>query len=267
VNAEVIQSSLRPAVAVVGAWDPFVPEHEKLLINLREYARHQGKSSAVIVLDPPPQHLVLGTRSSALYNGSCVRIQIVESLGIDSIIRLHMTESDLSLGAADLFDSLSPHVTVSEVWLGAAQTFGRGIESTKERLAQHAGERGIRLTRLPPRPSTISSRDLNLLLKAGRLEEATSRVGRPPVWKRPGSGVLHLAWCSGPYTAAPLQALPHNNYSRTVNVELQLTDGQPSLHWPDPDIAYLAFLSGPCDTRADPTHSGTTPLVIAHSDA
>jgi hypothetical protein len=50
----------RPALAVIGSWDPFVRAHRRLMRELSRRARLRSLTSLAIVLDPHPARFIHG---------------------------------------------------------------------------------------------------------------------------------------------------------------------------------------------------------------
>jgi len=240
----------RPAVAAVGVWDPYRPAYEDLFGALRARGRERRLSSLAILLDPNPFMFLAGADVCPVYDDVRARIDLM--LGsVDGVLRLRFARRDVDGGAAEFFEAVSGQVAVAELWLGARQSLGRGAAGCGETIAAMASRyrTDLRILPEPPRSTKAAKWSVQYLLRAGRLAEAIAEVGRPPVWRRPRSGRLHLAWRPGVYVAVPLERA-----GAAVSAErlrLQLSDdgpGLPSLVWPDPRIRYLAFISGPGDT-------------------
>ena len=235
-----------PAVAVIGVWDPMLPAHTTLFEELRCYARERGLTALAVAIDPDPVRYLSGESELPVYDDAATRIRRILACGIDAVLRVRFCERDIDRGAADLLRVADPFIRIAELWLGARQTLGRmeaGNFATVDRLA---AERQMRVLRLPER--RLETRDVRRLLQSGRLAEAAGLVGRPPVWSRPRSGRLRLAWCPGPYRAFPIDDPAGGMVGSPLDVEL-IPDptGVHSLPWPARRAKYLAFVLGPHD--------------------
>ena len=244
----------RPAVAVVGVWDPVVIGHRELFGRLVAHARTHDLASLVIVLDPSPPAMLHGLDRFPTYDDVASRIRSIRGHGLDGVLLVRFARRDLDGGAADLLDVVQPHARLRELWLGANQSLGRreaGSGTTIERLG---AERGFRLTRLPP--ARLRTASINELLANGRVAEAGRAVGRPPVRSRPRTDRLRLPWRPGRYEVAPLGHPDGPLLGAPFAVSLEPAAGaMPVLEWPDRRIGCLAFVQGPGDDRA-PSQSG-----------
>jgi len=120
---------------------------------------------------------------------------------------------------------------------------GSGPGGSTQTIAALCAKRKITLKRLPTSRESRMSGEARSLLSNGRLREAIQLVGRPPVWSRPRSGKLRLAWRVGDYLAVPLPEPTAQPSGAPLHVHLEAVDHQPAiLRWPDPDIRWLAFV-------------------------
>jgi FAD synthase len=248
----------RPAVAVVGVWDPLLPRHTALCTALAASARERSLASVVIVLHPNPPALIIGDRYFPTYDDVHARVWRLRACGVDAVLMLRMTRADTARGAAAFFDSVLTAVPLAELWLGERQTLGRGPEGAPCAIADLAAMHGVRLRVLPPPPAEGAGAAYQALtlLAGGRLAEAIAYVGHPPVWRRPRSGVLPLPWRPGRYRAVPLShpGEPANGAEITVSLRSRAR-GRPALLWPDPQTRYLAFVGGVADEPLTPAAS------------
>lgn len=236
----------RPAVAVVGVWDPVFPAHRRLFEELRDEAHERSLAALAILLDPAPPALLHGPRRFPVYDEVAERIAMLRACGVDGVLRVRFRKADVFAGAADLLAVVEPHARLAELWLGAQQTLGRldaGSYDTAERLTR---ERGVTLRRLPfgrVRPGSVVD-----LLAAGRLGEAATLVGRPPVRHRPRAERLRLEWCPGRYRVVALGRNDDGAAGSPFEVDVaKAARGLPLLAWPDRAIERLAFVAGPGD--------------------
>jgi hypothetical protein len=236
----------RPAVAVVGGWDPPLEAHEALLRELAAYGRSHDLSSLAILIDPPPAWYIYGPAQCQVYHDVRTRVHLLRACGIDGVMILHFTKQDFDAGVAELFETLKARVALAELWLGAGQSLGRGPKGNHRAIADQARLLDIKLSVMPDiRMDTLRVR---LALEAGRLQEASTLVGRPPTRARPSSGELRFAWAPGRYLAKPLRDLWSGGGPGVI--EIELTRGRRGLsycRWPDPSVPYYAFIAGPGD--------------------
>lgn len=238
----------RPVVTVVGVWEPFLSEHQRLLKELADYANMSGLASLAVMLDPAPSSLVLGPTPWPECNDTQTRLCLLAHCGLDSVLLVHFTEADLACDAADLFRLLSSQAQVSELWLGHGQSFGRGPNGSPAAIAQLAADNHVRMRDLLPTDAAVQGRKIRRHLAAGRLMDVAQMIGRPPIRSRPGSGIGRVAWLPGRYQAIPLADPAEPAGGPSLNLELcDEGNGYVRFDWPHDDIAYLAFVAGPAD--------------------
>lgn len=254
-----------PVVTIIGVWEPFLAEHERLLKQMADYARMSGLASLAVTLDPAPSSLVFGPTPWPECNDTQTRLRLLERCGLDGILLVHFTETDLACEAADLFRLLFALTQVSELWLGLGQSFGRGPTGSPEAIAQLAAHYHIRLKELPFTDTALHGRKIRRHLAAGRLIEVSQIVGRPPIRSRPTSGSMRVAWLPGRYQAIALADSSGPISGPLLDLELvDEGDGYVLLDWPREDIEYLAFIAGPADLAG--THVTLVPEAIISSE-
>jgi hypothetical protein len=235
-----------PVVALAGVFDPFLPRHQILARKVADSARQRGLTSMAVVLHPNPAALMHGPLAFTLYDDFYVRVWRLHNCGVDAVLRLHMTKTNLDSGAAQFFDAILTTATVAEFWLGNRQSLGPGLSGSVGTVSQLCGLHGVKLKVLPRPPLHDSSTayEAQRALADGRLEDAIKRVGRPPVWSRPRSNVLKLPWPPGRYWFAPVDdpGAPIVSHAAPVVLEPYKSLGA-SFEWPDRTVSYAAFLA------------------------
>lgn len=239
----------RPTAAVIGSWDPLMVPHIELLTNLSRYAARVSRAALVIMLHPPPASLI---SDSALdwpaYDDVETRVKLIRSCGVDAVLVVAFRRKDLDVPAEEFFHFVGNYAQVSDLFLGARQTIGRGLESSNEMVAKLARQQGTQLIRLPPTKKRNEASQVRRKLRQGELARAVQLVGRPPVWHRPVGKDLQLAWPPGRYIASPV-AEP-GAATESPGFQVQLRDaghGHTELNWPEDGYDWLAFTHGPAD--------------------
>jgi hypothetical protein len=237
----------RPAAAVVGTWDPFVPAHRVLFRQLSEHAAAVGLDAVAILLDPSPVLLLHGRSVYPVYDDIGSRLPLMLESDVDGVVRVAFARRDLGGTPGDLLRAVdATGVRIAELWLGRRQSLGTGDEGSREGVAQLAKRRGMRLEILPHvREPSMFARGL---LKEGKLAEAAELVGHFPLRRRPRGDSLLVAWPPGRYLALPLAAPAAAPTRPAVEVDLVPgRGGMAALEWPDPAFRYLTFVAGPGD--------------------
>jgi FAD synthase len=240
----------RPVAAIVGVWDPFMPEHRELCTTLAATARERSLSLVAIMLHPNPAALARRITDFPIYEDVQVRAWRLRSCGVDAVLALRMTRADADRGAEPFLDAVLARVPLAELWLGRGQTLGRGERGTPQTIAALAADRAVGTYLLPSAPHDLARSRYQALEQLGRgdLGGAIEQVGYPPVWKRPKSGVLSLPWPAGRYRAELLDHPGAAAQGRSVTVRLAMAAGhRTKLTWPDGATPYLAFIERQSD--------------------
>jgi hypothetical protein len=239
-----------PAIAVVGVWDPILPQHRVLFKFLATEAQRKSLSSLVIVFDPPPGVHLYGKQNWPIYTDVKTRINFVQMFGVSAVLRLHFTKQDLNGGAAEFFEAVSSYVTLQELWLGAKQSLGRGDGGATPTIRKLSEERGIVLNLMSD--VQLPTTDALRLLAVGRPREATKLVGMPPFRTRPRRAKVETVWQPGTYYALPYNSLTSKAVGSPMPIEINGDNRDlPCFNWPDRQIKYLAFVLGPGDQAAE----------------
>jgi FAD synthetase len=263
----------RPAVAIVGVWDPFLASHRDLLERLHAHAVESSCSSLGVLIDPSPGTVSsftprYGVSGWPVYDSVAARIRFMLDCGLDAVLCMHFVKRDFRATAADFLDAVRTRVQLEELWLGALQLLGPGQRGSRAAVAEYAALHGMRLTILPPPPLAIY--DLRSFLAAGQLVDAIAVVGHPPMRERPRSGELRLAWRPGRYRAIALGRPGSIEDGTEIDVALTpCPTGPAKLSWPCRSVRYLAFTFGPRDRQSadrslecHPTQSEATMLSL-----
>jgi hypothetical protein len=247
-KAQLYGSNQRPVKAVIGSWEPLMPNHIQLFDTLVQSAHQDGCGACVVLIDPPPAQLVWkATRVYPEYDDLKTRLFLIAACAVDAILVVDFREADLNATAEEFLAVVQSHVTLGELWLGKTQTLGRGPEGSQIFVRELAKTHGFKLRVLPSPQGTINPHTVLQHVSGGKLVQASALVGRPPVRSRPESGIVYFHWPPGCYAALPL-AEPAFGLSpplpETIKVELiSNLNGSTSLHWPSSDVEWLALVA------------------------
>lgn len=253
-KAKLYGNITRPALIMSGSWDPVLPEHVTLIDRLVQDAHSKSLDAVIVMFDPAPSSFVLRrTRPGSTwitYNDADVNMRIFLRRGVDAVLKISFKEEYLDLGVAELFESITEHVEVTEFWFGARQRFGNGSNGSQATLIKFARENDIRLRRLANQKLEERSYLVRSQLQEGQILSAFDVARVPPIRARPSTGKLNLPWAPGTYAAIPLHDLPHQLILKPrpqIAVELEASKLGAQLTWPDPNMEFLAFVAGPAD--------------------
>lgn len=240
----------RPAIIIVGVWDPFASGYRALLSRLVAEAHARHLAAVTVLLDPAPVQFLATMNTWPIFEPAAVRIERMRQLGVDGTVVVHFTRSHLTTSPALFMESIRAHIPIAELWLGVNQVFGRGESGSQEAIFRVGRSQGfgVRLLDGATDPKGMSF-GLRARLASGCVAAARELVGHVPVHARPTGAPLRLAWAPGCYQGQPLSALEEPlDTMRVVPVMLEEEeDGCSTLVWPDPRMAYLAMLKGPND--------------------
>lgn len=254
-----------PAIIFCGAWDPILPEHLQIVNRMIDNARSKGLCNALIIFDPAPASFVLKKINSNAnwvnYTETNVTIQYLLEAGLDAVLHVHFKPEYLDMGVTEFFDTVLAHMRVAEFWFGAKQSLGRGPAGSQTEIVKQARERQIRLRRLSIVDTEKMGNQARFYLSNGSIEKAIACTGHPPIRKRPSSlqSPITLPWSSGIYRAIPTRYNSFKNATVKTLEPIPITMEQANpikgintvaFNWPDPQIEYLTFVSGPNDIQS-----------------
>lgn len=184
-----------------------------------------------------------------VYDDLGSRIKLLRSYGVDAVLHLDFTHKDLKARAADFFEVIFATVPLAELWLGTRQLLGSGPAGGPETVARLAEQYQLQVKRLPEADLSGLSREVRMLLSAGKPAQARQLMNRPPVLSRPDSGLrLETAWKPGLYQALAVSSPAESGDGLFMEILVtEVPEGERYLTWPNPQIDYLAFMAGPND--------------------
>ncbi len=210
-EAKIYGSLTRPAVLIVGTWDPFVENYFLLLEHLNQYCQSAGFDALPILLEPSPQHL-LHNAVLPIYDSPAMRLAQLRSKVKGAVGVFSMAESELGDGVEDFMEVFfKQQVKIAELWLYEGQTMGRGGKSNIAILTETCAEIGIKVKTIP---GVLNFKgvapEAKPLLGSGRVEEATKMVGHVPLWQKgdDANENMPIGWKSGLYEYCPVKMLP-----------------------------------------------------------
>jgi len=137
---------------------------------------------------------------------------------------------------------------LSEIWLGESQSLGSFEQGARTTILDVARNYGINVRILPRINLKNKNGRARSLLIEGRIVEGAKLAGSFPIWKKPRSRILKLAWKPGNYRVVSLAEPNKRITNMAFAVRLHATkDGMAVLEWPDQEIKCIEFVSGPAD--------------------
>ncbi len=256
-NATLYGEVHNPVVVIAGGWDPILVPHLELVDRLVDYAREQNRASMIVMFDPSPSLFILKAANPQAkwitYNEADVTMQLFFARGVDAILRVHFIKDYLDLGVAEFLTTITAHAQIAELWFGARQSFGRGEIGSQGTLISMARRQGIRLRKLAEVDTQKMGYTVRSFLQEGCPARTVEYTNTLPIRTKPLSGKLSLPWMPGLYRAIPLKVLVdpfhliEQGEYETIDLIFRKKGTGSEVDWPNPEINYLAFVSGPQD--------------------
>ncbi len=177
----------RGCVLTIGNFDGVHLGHQALLGAVVERAQGLGQPAAVYTFDPHPRRVLQPEDSPPLITTWDQLELLLESHGIDVLIRERFT-AEFAARSAEAFLSQVIHARIAppELFVGRDFHFGKGREGSDETLVQHGPGLGVRVVIIPQVRAggvDVSSSRIREALLKGAVEQATLCLGREySVW-------------------------------------------------------------------------------------
>jgi FAD synthetase len=252
-KTSLIGSVTTGSIVVVGNWDPLGPAQRQLLRALVQEAQARSLHSAAVIFDPAPAFYLNVPGGWIEYESVETRVARLRDAGIDYVLRVGFSRSDLRRGVRELLDAVERRLCIRELWIGAQQSLGSGHVGNQSTIEAETAARGFGF-RILGRPTEGMTGNPRRALSEGQVIEASKLVGFRPVWSRPKGkhNVVTLAWPAGRYVVAPVRS-PSDPPCDAPRIELTLVEcpaGGRQFSWPDSSCSWLSFVSGPSDTES-----------------
>jgi len=190
-----LQKNINPnAIAVLGAWNPVLPKHKALFKELLTYSRKKGLNPYVIIVYPNPGKFIY-TDYFRDYFDLNARIEFLKYLGINNVLILDIARDDLKAGAGALFDQLHKDtgIKLTELWIGAHQTFSAGENGSIFSIKDECSRRDIKLRILKNSHLVVIEKDdVYRDFRQGRLAQAATVIGQFPTYKLNGDASIQM---------------------------------------------------------------------------
>jgi riboflavin kinase/FMN adenylyltransferase len=180
-----LAEDLRGSVLLLGNFDGLHLGHRALLSQALQRARAVGRPLAILQFDPHPRHHFRGEQGF-LISGSSVQRRLLAEAGID-LVYAPRFDAEFAAQPADAFvvEHLVARLGISAVVTGADFRFGQrrgGDVALLSAMGQACGfvAHVVGECRDPQATEKrISSSQVRLLIRNGRLDEAQRLLGRP----------------------------------------------------------------------------------------
>jgi riboflavin kinase/FMN adenylyltransferase len=172
-----------PAVITLGVFDGVHVGHRATLAATRAAAAELGAASVALVLDPPPDELLLQPGAVVPRLAPLdVNLSRIEALGIDHAVATRFDEALRDLTAEAFLQSLAPAIELRGVTMARHSAFGRDRGGTVDQLRAMGAAHGFAIIVVEPVEVDgviVSSSRIRAAIGAGDLATAL-RLGVTP---------------------------------------------------------------------------------------
>jgi riboflavin kinase / FMN adenylyltransferase len=172
---------LANTVVAIGIFDGVHEGHQFLIRRMVACARRKKAKSLVVTFHPHPAQ-VLHKREISYLVSLPHRLKIIEELGVDIVMVIRFTKKFAHQKPEQFVkDYLVGQLGVKEVFVGDDFRFGENRAGDVDFFSSMGKKYGFKVNHLHPVKRTkekISSTSLRELIRAGRLDEAASMLGR-----------------------------------------------------------------------------------------
>ncbi|MBI3855136.1 MAG: riboflavin biosynthesis protein RibF [Planctomycetes bacterium] len=174
---------LRSPIVTWGVFDGVHRGHQRVIEQVRSWARTDGVSSAVVTFDRHPEEVLRG-RKVPMVSPLGERLRLIGALDVDYCLVLNFTLEFARTSAEEFIRGIvAGRLAAKGIVLGHDSRFGRDRTGDLDFLTRLGRDVGLEVRHSEPeqfqgRP--VSSSLIREAIFAGRLEDATFLLGRPP---------------------------------------------------------------------------------------
>lgn len=172
----------KPLILTIGNFDGVHLGHQHLLQQVVSLAKKEQTRSAAITFKNLPMELFFPERPVTRLCTLNQKIELFNSLGIDTLILLEFTAQFANQTAESFLKTLFDSAPFSHLILGHDARFGKGREGDPTRVQKIARDLGFTVEYIPPlliNGTIVSSRQIRQEIQAGNLELVRQMLGRP----------------------------------------------------------------------------------------
>ena len=171
-------------VYALGTFDGIHRGHQRVIRKAVEEAASVNGVSIIITFEDHPLTILHPERVPKRLIQEDIMNAVIESLQVDYILRLPMTEALLNMRADEFLEALCKDTNVEAIVVGENFTFGAKGLGNPEYMKQVLADKAIQVLVQPLLPcdelsTPISSTEIRKAIREGRLEDATHWLGRP----------------------------------------------------------------------------------------
>ncbi len=181
---DLTQADLRQeTILTIGAFDGVHRGHQALIRAVVERAHATDRLAALLTFHPHPGVVLAPDRAPRSLTTPAEKMALLEGLGVDLVVLLPFNRQVAATPARDFMEQVSSHLRLRELWIGADFALGRNREGNVTLLRNAGRDLGYDVHVFEPilnAEEIISSSRIRSLLAEGRVEEASSLLGRYP---------------------------------------------------------------------------------------
>ncbi len=175
--------SAQKTVVTLGTFDGVHKGHQKIIEKLVQSAQQSSCESLVLTFFPHPRMVLQDQNEIKLLSTIDERIQLLESLGIDSVV-VHPFDQEFSRLSAEEFVEtvLVQHFNIQKIIIGYDHRFGRNRTANIDDLRTFGEKFGFEVEEISAQEIndvSISSTKIRTALLEGNIETANSYLGHP----------------------------------------------------------------------------------------
>jgi len=173
--------SVHDAWLTIGIFDGVHRGHQEILHRLVAGARQAGAPAVVLTFHPHPAVVLGGKTDFKALSTPEERIELLESFGVDLVVKQTFDQAFANQTAADFMQRISRTLGLKCLVLGYDSALGRGREGNAARLTEIGQELGFAVQVVPPvadERGILSSTRIRAAIAAGRVDAAAADLGR-----------------------------------------------------------------------------------------
>ncbi len=235
----------KPAVMLVGTWDPLIPNYFSLIEKANEYCEASGYELLLIMLDPMPADF-LNNKQSPIYDCTSARVKLLNQQFTGAVCTVAMGPEDTAAGVHGFLPKISSQFGLAELWLRRGQTLGSGPQNSVRDINDLCRDLNIVFKILDTDATLAGTANIvRFNLQNGHVSLASELVGHSPLWERQLQANIPIGWKAGYYQYFPAR------YSAGNDVEVGKAggvlevfhneDGHAVFNWPDNNIELITI--------------------------
>lgn len=179
---ENIKGRFKNPVVTIGNFDGVHLAHRSIFEKVIEQARAIDGESIVMTFEPHPIKLFQPTVILPLITSYKKKIQLIEEVGISTLIHVDFTKEFANISARDFITEILCHkIGMKEIVIGHDCSFGKNRQGNATFLQEMAKDLGFKVHVMEPikvNGIPLSSTRIREMIKDGQVKEAKRLLGR-----------------------------------------------------------------------------------------